>query len=138
MLSVAYEAMRFAQKLDYLIGLRRTSQSELSRRTGIAQSAISEMTKDKRRPYMDQSFKLANALNVPLSYLADDSIDELPPETFTAAEAKVWEAVRLIGPEEAYRRILQGASDSSSRPPFYATGQAVESSPDSSRGRNVG
>ena len=108
---MVYVRMRFAEKLDYLISLKETNQSRLSRQTGIAQSAISEMTKGKRRAYMDQALRLARALGVPLDYLADDGLDDVPGVPATEQERRVWEVVRAIGPEEAWRRLVGAPPD---------------------------
>lgn len=102
-----YRLMRFSEKLDKLIDLRHTNQSELSRKTGIAQSAISDMTRGERRPYMDQSLLLARALDVPLDYLADDSLDEPPPASISEWEKKVWEVVKEIGAELAWKKLVR-------------------------------
>jgi len=69
-----YDGMDFPRKLTKLVA----NQSELSRKTGIAQSAISAMTTGKRRPYGDQVFRIARALGVSADYLLDDGLDEPP------------------------------------------------------------
>ncbi len=56
-------------KLVPLIG----NQSALSRKTGIAQSAISEILSGKRRPYFDQLVEIAKALEVSLDYLVSET-----------------------------------------------------------------
>ncbi|WP_435005137.1 helix-turn-helix domain-containing protein [Tundrisphaera lichenicola] len=97
--------MQFPQKLDFLIGLRGTNQSQLSRKTGISQSAISEMTKGKRRVYMDQAFELARALGVSLDYLADDAQEEPPAIASTNYDVVIKRLVEVMGEDEAIRRL---------------------------------
>ncbi len=72
---MCYDGMKtLAEKLSGLV----TNQSELSRKTGIAQSAISAMTTGTRRPYGDQVFLIARALGVSADYLLDDALDKMP------------------------------------------------------------
>jgi transcriptional regulator with XRE-family HTH domain len=98
--------MTFAEKLDKLIEMRGTSQSKLARIVGIHQQAISAMTRGKQEPYLRQGLALAKALEVPLEYLADDAIDSLPPAVLAERERMVWEIVRDIGVDEAWRRLI--------------------------------
>lgn len=72
--------MEFHEKLEYLIDLRGISKTELSEKTRLSKSAISDMTSNKRRPYLDQGKILADALEVSLDYLADPESDGLPTE----------------------------------------------------------
>lgn len=113
-----YEGMKFSEKLTRLIGQSGKSQSRLGRETGIAQTAISEMTLGKRRPYMDQAFLLARALGVPLDYLADESADE-PPRSVTEEESYVLRAVRGLGLgyEEVIRRLTVAEPAGKAREP---------------------
>src|SRR5690348_12491828 len=93
----SYGGMKFPEKLTKLIELRETSQSRLMRETGISQSAISEMTLGKRRPYMDQAFRLARALGATLDYLADDSQDRMPEPELTDDERYIVKTIRALG-----------------------------------------
>lgn len=60
-----------AQRLTKLRG--DISQTELAKRAGIPQSAISEIEAGKRVPRADTLQKLAAALNVSVSDLLDES-----------------------------------------------------------------
>lgn len=88
--------MEFRDKLRNLIASRRTSQSQLGRETGLGQPAIAAMLRNERRPYMDQALLIARALGVPLDYLADDTIDEVP-RPLTEQETLILELIRRLG-----------------------------------------
>lgn len=60
--------MEYLAKLLPLI----SNQSAVSRKTGIAQSAISEILAGKRRPYFDQMVEISKALDVSLDYLVSE------------------------------------------------------------------
>lgn len=67
--------MDFADKLTKLISDRGVKQTALERMTGIDQRSISNFTLRKQAPYLEQAVKLARALDVPVGYLADPTID---------------------------------------------------------------
>ncbi len=117
--------MRFAEKLEREIARRGSSQSKLSRETGIHQTAISAMTRNERRPYMDQALQLARALGVPLDYLADDAQDEPPPASGLGEDERavldLYHALGL-GRLEALRRLATGGETERRR----ASGPASE------------
>lgn len=102
-----YGGMKFPEKLDKVIADSGKSQSRIARETGISQSAISAMTRGDRRPYMDQALKLARALGVPLDYLADESLDELPAPELTTDDRLILRIVRKleIDADEVIRRL---------------------------------
>lgn len=80
MVESSYDVMKFSEKLYNLIQLRGMTQGAVARRAGLAPSAITDMTAGVRRPYMDQALKIAKVLDVPLDYLADDDLDEMPEQ----------------------------------------------------------
>ena len=96
----AYGLMEFPEKLEKTIARSGKSQSALARETGVAQSAISAMTRGERRPFMDQAFRIARALGVPLDYLADDTIDEPPIAELSGEERLLLRICRRIGIDE--------------------------------------
>jgi len=104
-----YVAMDFSDKLEKLIQLRDTNQSQLARKTGINQSAISEMTKGKRGVSLKQAFALAQALDVSLDYLGNDDLDDEPlPSSLSDDERMVLRIFHSSGlkAEEAVERLL--------------------------------
>jgi len=99
--------MTFAEKLELLIDRLGSSQSKLFRKTGIAQSAISEMTRKVRRPYFDQVQEIAAALKVSLDDLADDDL-YTPPQArnpLTVEQQTILEIVASLGYSEAMKRL---------------------------------
>lgn len=115
-----YGGMEFAEKLELAITKSGKSQSQIARETGIDQSAISAMTRGKRRPYMDQALLLARSIGVPLEFLADDALDVPPGLGLSEEERYILRMVRTIGAAEAERRLLAGV-EVASRPPVETT-----------------
>lgn len=58
------------------------------------------------RPDLNQALRLARLLDVPLEYLADDEMDEIPRPELTDAEIEVLKIVRKMGTAEAEKRLL--------------------------------
>lgn len=109
---MVYGDMDFPAKLALLIAQRNTSQSRLSRDTGLSQSAISLMTKGEQRPYLDQGLRLARALRVSLDFLADDDLDQPPRPELTDDERVIVSVVRAAGlSSDAAIRALWRARD---------------------------
>jgi transcriptional regulator with XRE-family HTH domain len=105
MAAIRYGVMGFSEKLSRLLELRKVSQSELARRTGIAQTTISLMSAAKQRPYLDQAWKIATALGVSLDYLANDLVED-PPAEMSQSERFLYEAIQRVGVDTALNRML--------------------------------
>ena len=111
---MSHRSMNTAEKLMRLV----SNQSELSRHTGIAQTEISKIIRGDRRLYLDVAFKLAKAIGVPLDYLADEEMIEIPRLELNAGEREVLNIVRDIGIQEARKRLLKAPEiESTQKPP---------------------
>jgi transcriptional regulator with XRE-family HTH domain len=102
-LAVCYDRMEadvaaylgaFGERLDRAIHDRGESQSGLERATGIDQSAISAMTRGKRRPYVDQASAIAHALGVSLDFLAGNESRSPTGTDLTTQERFLIERIR--------------------------------------------
>jgi transcriptional regulator with XRE-family HTH domain len=103
-----YGFMKFDEKLAKLIDLRDTSQMALQRKTGISQSALSDMINHERKPRLDQAFLLSRALDVSLEWLADDEAEgDPPPRSVKDWEENILFMARKLGQDEAARRLLE-------------------------------
>ena len=129
---ISYVVMEFPEKLAKLIADSGMNQSRLSRHTGIAQSAISEMTVGKRRPYLDQGFRIARAIGVPLDYLADDEAQEPPGPALSDDEEVILKIVRALNLDvdaviRALNSIPKAPADPGREPRIIATQDMTES-----------
>lgn len=80
--------MTFAENLKNILYIKRVTQTELSKRTGISKSIISEYVHSRYEPKMDNLKKIAAALGVSLSDLTDTEIPSsstTPPSKDTTA-----------------------------------------------------
>ena len=68
----------FAEKLSTLMTDQRVSQSELSRRAGVAQTTISDYLRRVTRPSWSQVQAISKALGVSTDALVDDPPDPAP------------------------------------------------------------
>jgi len=68
--------MEFSIKLKNLMVAHRFSQQQLAEKLDISNSLVSNWTKGKGEPSMRELLTLARLLQVPLDYLADDTIDD--------------------------------------------------------------
>ena len=106
--------MTLGEKLSKLIATRGTNKANVARTLGVSKSTIANWIEGKGVPKLYEAAKLADALGVPLDYLADDTLDEPPGPELAPDEAEVFRLVRRMGVEEAHRRLLQ-LSDGSRR-----------------------
>lgn len=76
--------MQFHQKLRKRVQELGLNKSKAARDAGLPDSTISSyLAKPESLPRIDIALKLASALDVPLSWLADDSLDWPPPPLMT-------------------------------------------------------
>lgn len=69
--SVVEWQREFSRRLNYLMDDRLVNQKELSKRTGISQSALSLYSGNKRMPSSYVVRQIANALDTTVSFLSD-------------------------------------------------------------------
>lgn len=121
--------MSFHEKLTKLIAKRETSQSKLAVKTRIPQSTISDFSNDKQRPYLDQAFTIARALNASLDYMADDTMKE-EPEGLSEDDQAVLDHFHTSGltRKEAMKWLSLGiqAKASEGKPDVATHGQSDE------------
>ena len=100
--------MKLSTKLSGLAKTQGLKPAEIARRTGVSHTAAGKWLKGDAVPGLYEAAALARALNVPIAYLADDSLDEVPiPDD---DEAQVLNVIRDLGlsRREAIRRLASG------------------------------
>lgn len=93
------------QKLQRLLEQRGLSQAELARRAGIPQPSVNEIVNGRRRLFADLAWTLARVLEVPLDFLLDPAVTEVPPVP-GARERQVREIAEKKGWDWIYWRIV--------------------------------
>ncbi len=121
----------FRRKLRELI----RNQTDVSKKTGIAQTAISEIINGNRNPSFAQAAKIAAAIGVCLDYLADDEM-KTPPEAVgrSEVEERVVALARQIGSMDAIVILDNVLSIGVARAKIRLTDPS-ESGPDHTKGR---
>jgi transcriptional regulator with XRE-family HTH domain len=99
------DGMTIGQKVKELMIEMGISGADISRATGIHPSRVSELIHEKRYPPLDQALSLSRLFGVPIEYLADDSMEQ-PQERISREELFILQAVRIMGADEANRRLL--------------------------------
>lgn len=98
--------MKYAEKLRRLAEERRLSRMDVVRITGLKKSSVYNYFDAKTSPDIASALKLARVLGVSLDYLADDALDDPPAPQFTDEERQMIEAIRRMGHDIAWRRLL--------------------------------
>ncbi len=117
MTSALYGNMKASEKIARLA----KNKSELGRAAGIAQPEMHKIVRGERRLYLDVALRIARALQVPLEYLADDAIEEIPRPAISDDEAELLKIARRLGVERSIDRLLM-KDESFIKPP--AKGQS--------------
>jgi transcriptional regulator with XRE-family HTH domain len=95
------------KKLIRLIERRGTTQGDVEVAVKLPQGRISKWLGGQGEPSLRQGLRLARWFAVPLEWLADDEMDELPPEEADNGRLRTIAAIlAFLGPREALRRLL--------------------------------
>jgi len=101
----------FASKLNHLLSARGLTQADLREAIGrtVSNATVSHWCSGKSLPRLDEAYKVASVLDVPLEFLADDSKaapEVQPPDGLTDREREIVSIIRKLGVERAERRLL--------------------------------
>jgi transcriptional regulator with XRE-family HTH domain len=100
--------MKTIEKILAMSQSRGTNQSDIAKAAGVAPSRVTDWKKDEGKPTLEQALRLARFFDVPLEYLADDSIESMPvSESLGEAEQAAVDLIRALRltKDEALRRI---------------------------------
>jgi transcriptional regulator with XRE-family HTH domain len=107
-------AMTSVQKLIRLIEQRSMTQGEVETAVRLPQGRISKWVAGQGEPSLRQGLRLARWFTVPVEWLADDTLDELPIEEVSGDLLRTITAIiALLGAQEALRRLLLMSGDPS-------------------------
>ncbi len=96
--------MNFREKLTRRVAQLGLNKSKASRDAGLPDSTISAyLAKEDSLPRLDIAAKIAKAIRVPLSWLADDSAEWPPPETDTTDLSSINDDVLIF---EVCKRLM--------------------------------
>jgi transcriptional regulator with XRE-family HTH domain len=85
------------QKLDDLIQEKGLDQDELEQLAGLAKNRISKWKGGQGEPTASQALRMSRVLDVPLLYLVDDELNDVPPPDLTTDERFLIERLRNNG-----------------------------------------
>jgi transcriptional regulator with XRE-family HTH domain len=106
--------MTSVKKLIRLIERCGTTQGEVETAVRLPQGRISKWAAGQGEPSLRQGLRLARWFAVPVEWLADDTLDEMPPEEVSGDLLRTITAVlALLGAREALRRLLLMSGDPS-------------------------
>jgi transcriptional regulator with XRE-family HTH domain len=106
--------MTSIEKVIRLIEQRGTTQGEVETAVRLPQGRISKWSSGQGEPSLRQGLRLARWFAVPVEWLADDTLDELPPEEVSSDLLRTITAIiALLGAREALRRLLLMSGDPS-------------------------
>jgi transcriptional regulator with XRE-family HTH domain len=132
--------MDYADKLRYHMRLKGLNQQKLAKAAEVSDSEVSRILSRKSQPGLENAFRLAKAVGVPLDYLIDDAQDKPPDQTKNefhdleldlirlAKEISLSDAifilrmVKMLGSELSLRRLLDAK-------PMIEIGEGSKSAP---------
>ena len=98
----------FARNLQSEMERRGWNQTTLAKRSGLAKATIGRYLSGERTPGLLEATEIAKALGVPLDHLVGIS-SEIPSVT----EREILKLIRLLGEDEARRRLIQAPKNRS-------------------------
>lgn len=93
----------FGERLRDTMRILNRTQVDLADELGVSQTAVSKWIRGATQPRMDQFVRTAEALKVPLDYLAAD--DEDVAEEAIMLRRQIARMIREMGLVEAHRRL---------------------------------
>lgn len=103
--AITIPSMTFDDKLNKLCQAHRlTNQREFAELVGTSKSTANRWLSGQSVPDMQEALKLARLFGVPLEYLADDDVSELPPEV-SYEQRKTMEYAERLGWDDALQQL---------------------------------
>jgi transcriptional regulator with XRE-family HTH domain len=99
--------MKFHEKLTQLLGNRRGEPAEVARKIEVDASQFAKLKQGKLNPTAEQIFRIARHYGVPMEYLYDDEMKEIPPKETEGIDPYVIETIRTLGNAVAKMRLLK-------------------------------
>jgi len=94
--------MTSIEKIEKLLAAKGWKQNAFEKAAVLAENRISEWKDGEGEPTLRQALRIARLLQVPLEYLADDSLDEpLPSTGVTPDEAAILDLFRALRLDKA-------------------------------------
>jgi transcriptional regulator with XRE-family HTH domain len=98
------QSMKFAAKLTDYMARKNLSLGDLADVLGVSKDTVSRLAKDDADPRISLIQQLAAYSNLPVSYWADDKMEEPPPSP-NADETTVLRLARELGYDLAIKRL---------------------------------
>ena len=98
--------MIISERIFYMMEKKNMTQLELSKRTGIATSNISDWKKKKTNPKADCLLSICDALEItPEQLLTGKGIDPEYKDEVTRADIRILKQIHSLG-DEQYKRLM--------------------------------
>jgi transcriptional regulator with XRE-family HTH domain len=106
--------MKFHEKLRNRMKELRLSQERVALHMDVHQTMVGRWTRGQNIPDVNQAFKLAKLLDVPLEDLADDEVESVADTEERKAFMRVVALVKRLGPARSMNRLMLIPDDTES------------------------
>lgn len=105
--------MGVGKNIEHILKQKKISQRILAEQTGLTQGYVSQICHGVRNPTTDVLRKISSALDVPMSFLLEDELDETGDLQLSAAERDMIIRFRKLDPIEqgVVQKMLIGLND---------------------------